>query len=91
MAKRLGLVAAFSGLSAAFLLEAIPKINEVRRIKKMSTFRRMAKRLGLVAAFSGLSAAFLLEAIPKINEVRRIKVSCIIIPDLICACPDCSV
>ncbi|KAF5395018.1 Glycerol-3-phosphate dehydrogenase [Paragonimus heterotremus] len=33
MAKRLGLVAAFSGLSAAFLLEAIPKINEVRRIK----------------------------------------------------------
>ncbi|KAA3680894.1 glycerol-3-phosphate dehydrogenase [Paragonimus westermani] len=33
MAKRLALAAVFSGLGAAFVLEAVPKINEVRRIK----------------------------------------------------------
>ncbi|VDP84345.1 unnamed protein product [Echinostoma caproni] len=35
LAKRLGIIAGLSGVGAAFLLEAVPKINEARRTKAL--------------------------------------------------------
>ncbi|OON17575.1 hypothetical protein X801_06587, partial [Opisthorchis viverrini] len=42
LVKRLGLVAAVSGMGAVFLLEALPKINEARRTKASHCLQNLA-------------------------------------------------